>query len=205
MKRSRAEQSALTRNRLLFVASQLFADRGFSAVTTRQITRAANVSFPVLYRQFHDKRSLYLAAFASALAQVDARYMSVMTREGSPQHRLLAFVTALYGDLLKDPVVSKLMQREILDRDDAGIEKLTHSSFLQPYEMVKQLCAELTEPSCSEWASIMVYVVTMGFAQFRPIGQVIAGKRARWKDPESVARLVLAVALPSIDWALVRN
>ena len=202
-KQSRAEKSAITHNRILFVASRLFADRGFDAVTTRQITKAAGITFPVMYRHFHDKRTLYLAAFASALAQVDAKYMSLMQREGLPQRRLLAFVSALYGDLLSDPCISKLMQREILDRDDVGIAKLTKATFLEPYVMVKSLCAELVTEERAEWSAMMVYVVTMGFAQFRPIGQVIARGRARWKDPDSVARLILALALPDIDWSSV--
>jgi hypothetical protein len=45
-----------------------------------------------------------------------------------------------------------------------------------------------------------VYIATMGFSQFRPIGQAMAPNRARWKDSTAVAHLILALVLPDIDW-----
>jgi AcrR family transcriptional regulator len=181
----------------------MFADRGFDAVTTREIAKAAAVTFPVMYRHFADKRALYLTAFGSALASADARYLAVLREAGDPQRRLFAFVSALYEDLLSDPCLSKLMQREILDRDDDGVARLTKSYFLEPYYLVRQDCERLVGKSKAELASIMVYIVTMGFAQFRPIGQTIAKDRPRWKEPAPVARLILELVFPRIKWARI--
>jgi AcrR family transcriptional regulator len=189
--------------RILEVASLLFAERGFAAVTTRQIATGANVKFPVMYRHFQNKRTLYLTAFGSALARADAKYIALLQQPGAPEARLFAFVSGLYDDLLNDPCISKLMQREILDQDDSGVAKLTKDYFVGPYMMVKDLCAQLTSDESAEWVAMLVYIATMGFSQFRPIGQAMAPTRARWKDSAAVAQLILALVLPGIDWKRV--
>jgi AcrR family transcriptional regulator len=181
----------------------LFAQRGFDAVTTRQIAAGANVKFPVMYRHFHNKRTLYLTAFGSALARTNAKYMTLLQQTGAPERRLFAFVSELYHDLLTDPCISKLMQREILDQDDSGVAKLTEEYFVEPYRLVRSLCADLVGETSAEWTAMLVYIATMGFSQFRPIGQAMAPGRAKWKDASSVARLILALVLPDIDWKRV--
>src|SRR5262245_231705 len=108
---SRLRQPKPAPERILEVASLLFAERGFAAVTTRQIAAGANVKFPVMYRHFHNKRTLYLTAFGSALARADAKYIALLQQPGAPEARLFAFVSGLYDDLLNDPCISKLMQR----------------------------------------------------------------------------------------------
>ena len=141
---NRPRQSKPAQERILEVASLLFAERGFAAVTTRQIAAGANVKFPILYRHFHDKRTLYLTAFGSALARADAKYIALLQQPDAPEVLLFAFVSGLYDDLLNDPCISKLMQREILDQDDSGVARLTKDYFVGPYRMVKDLCAQLT-------------------------------------------------------------
>ena len=200
---ARPRQPKPAPERILEVASLLFAERGFAAVTTRQIAAGANVKFPVMYRHFQNKRTLYLTAFGSALARADAKYIALLQQPGAPEARLFAFVSGLYDDLLNDPCISKLMQREILDQDDSGVAKLTKDYFVGPYVIVRDLCAQLTGEESAEWVAILVYIATMGFSQFRPIGQTMAPTRARWKDSTEVAQLILALVLPGIDWKQV--
>ena len=131
------------------------------------------------------------------------KYIALLQQPGAPEVRLFAFVSELYDDLLNDPCISKLMQREILDQDDSGVARLTKDYFVGPYRMVKDLCAQLTGQESAEWVAMLVYIATMGFSQFRPIGQAMAPNRARWKDSRAVAQLILALVLPGIDWKRV--
>jgi AcrR family transcriptional regulator len=202
-KLGRAERTAQTRQRILSTASLLFANRGFAAVTTRQISKAAKVTFPVMYRHFANKRTLYLTAFGNELERINAKYIGLLEGEGKPERQLLLFVAELYKDLLMDPFVSKMMQREILDRDDAGIRQLTKGHFLAPYFIVKKLCERVVGESKAQSTASLIYIVTMGFAQFRPIGQVIAHERIHWKDFDNVARLILELVFPGLDWAAI--
>ncbi len=54
------------RNRLMKAAIELFAEKGYSATSVREIVRRAEVSNPVLYYHFNSKEGLFLAALAEA-------------------------------------------------------------------------------------------------------------------------------------------
>ena len=49
------------RQRLCAVAERLFAQRGFSATTTKEIARAAGVNEAIIFRFFPHKDDLYAA------------------------------------------------------------------------------------------------------------------------------------------------
>ena len=55
-----------TRSRLLNVATQLFSDRGYEGVSTREIAAAANTTLPAIHlHHFGSKEGLYQAVFAT--------------------------------------------------------------------------------------------------------------------------------------------
>ncbi len=61
MKHTRAEAKALTRERLLDAAEQLFLAHGYAATAMEQIAAAAGVTKPAIYRHFDSKEDLFLA------------------------------------------------------------------------------------------------------------------------------------------------
>src|SRR3979409_1483286 len=65
----KAEQSEATRGALLAAARRLFAVRGYAAVGTEEIVRAAGVTRGALYHQFRDKEQLFEAVFEQVEAQ----------------------------------------------------------------------------------------------------------------------------------------
>jgi AcrR family transcriptional regulator len=70
--RTKAAQSEATRGRLLAAARPLFAERGYAAVGTEEIVRAAGVTRGALYHQFEDKRALFRAVFEEVEAELIA-------------------------------------------------------------------------------------------------------------------------------------
>src|SRR6478752_5521701 len=59
----KAEQSEATRAALVSVARSLFAERGYAAVGTEEIVRAAGVTRGALYHHFQGKRELFQAVY----------------------------------------------------------------------------------------------------------------------------------------------
>ena len=58
-----AERSQATRAALMQTARELFAERGYAAVGTEEIVRAAGVTRGALYHHFDDKRALFEAVY----------------------------------------------------------------------------------------------------------------------------------------------
>jgi AcrR family transcriptional regulator len=68
----KAAQSQATRARLLAAGRELFGARGYAAVGTEEIVRAAGVTRGALYHQFADKRELFEAVFEALDAELVA-------------------------------------------------------------------------------------------------------------------------------------
>ena len=70
-------RSARTRAALIGAARPLFAERGFAAVGTEEVVRAAGVTRGALYHQFEDKTELFAAVVAAVHAGADAAVPAV--------------------------------------------------------------------------------------------------------------------------------
>jgi AcrR family transcriptional regulator len=67
------QRSRATREALLSAARTLFAQRGYAAVGTEEIVRAAGVTRGALYHQFRDKEQLFEAVFEEVEAETTQR------------------------------------------------------------------------------------------------------------------------------------
>lgn len=86
------------RDRLLRAATDLFARKGYSATTVREIVDAAAVTKPVLYYHFGSKEGIYLALMEGARQQFAATLAQAVGEGGSARRqivRVLAGVLAL--------------------------------------------------------------------------------------------------------------
>jgi AcrR family transcriptional regulator len=73
VKRTQAERSEATRSALIEAARALFAERGYAAVGTEEIVRAAGVTRGALYHHFNGKRDLFEAVYERVEAELAER------------------------------------------------------------------------------------------------------------------------------------
>jgi AcrR family transcriptional regulator len=103
----RAEQSEATRGALLAAARELFAERGYAAVGTEEIVRAAGVTRGALYHHFEGKKDLFRAVYE----EVERETVEVVAAgaEGarSPLEVLRAGARA-WLDACEDPAVQQI-------------------------------------------------------------------------------------------------
>jgi len=81
------QRSAATREKLLAAARELFAARGYAAVGTEEIVRAAGVTRGALYHQFHGKEQLFEAVFEALEAETTQRIAEGAFAAGSADPR----------------------------------------------------------------------------------------------------------------------
>ena len=101
-----------TANRILDVAEELFATRGYDGTSLRQIAERAGIAQPGLYNHFAGKQALYEAVLFRALNPM----ADALTRHVSAASSLREYtdLPAVMTDLLYDhPRMAELFQRAL--------------------------------------------------------------------------------------------
>jgi AcrR family transcriptional regulator len=101
---SKAERSEATRAALMATARELFATRGYAAVGTEEIVRAAGVTRGALYHHFAGKLELFAAVYEQVEAELVERIAAAVDLPGSApldvlRGGALAFLDACESDL----------------------------------------------------------------------------------------------------------
>lgn len=106
------DPAADLREHLVSTAASLLAERQVSAITTRDIARAAGVSDGVLYNYFADKSELLVAGLVRRFETVVARFGADLPVPGTGalEGNLVTYLQALY-DLSRDsfPMIAGLV------------------------------------------------------------------------------------------------
>lgn len=97
-RRTNAERHAETRAKLLAVAREMFAEKGFADTGTPEIVAAAGVTRGALYYHFADKRDLFRAVFEAEEAALAARIDDVsLPLADDPVEALMAGTLAFFA------------------------------------------------------------------------------------------------------------
>jgi AcrR family transcriptional regulator len=108
-----------TRDRLLNAAETLFADRGFKAVTVREICQAAHANVAAVNYHFGDKLGLYREVIQKAIdAMREATEAARSAGEGrEAEEQLRLYIGIFLRRLLASghESIHKLINREIID------------------------------------------------------------------------------------------
>src|SRR2546421_10255411 len=106
--RTQSERSAATREALIAAARELFAERGYAAVGTEEIVRAAGVTRGALYHHFAGKRELFEAVHEDDERQLVERIAaSAISTSADPLQALHAGAQA-FLDACEDPAVQRI-------------------------------------------------------------------------------------------------
>jgi AcrR family transcriptional regulator len=106
---SRAQQSRTTRSTLIAAAHELFAARGYAAVSAEEIVQRAAVTRGALYPHFEDKRDLFRAVHEQLEAEMVAsigRDMAAATSAGA--YELLVVGARSFLDTCTDPAFAQI-------------------------------------------------------------------------------------------------
>jgi AcrR family transcriptional regulator len=109
-RRSQQDRSAATRDSLIQVARDLFAQHGYAAVGTETIVRQAGVTRGALYHQFTDKADLFAAVVEAVEAEVTGRIGELVGASGESDPIAVMKVGAdTWLDACADPEASQIL------------------------------------------------------------------------------------------------
>ena len=97
------------RGRLMTAAISLFARKGYSATTVREIVEAAGVTKPVLYYHFGSKEGIFLAMMREALGEFEATARAALTAGGTVTERIMGFLDGMLALVLEHLDVMRVL------------------------------------------------------------------------------------------------
>jgi AcrR family transcriptional regulator len=150
--------TALTRERLLDAAEELFARVGYAGTSVRHITAAAGCNLAAVNYHFGGKSKLYLEVFRRRLAAMREQRLAAIAaatrtevRPGDLPTVLLAFAEAFLAPLREDPEghrPMRLLLREIAD--PVLPQGFLHSELIVPVNQAINIAVAASAPELTE-------------------------------------------------------
>lgn len=98
-----------TRTLLMDVAEGLFAERGYSATTVRDIVAAANVRQPSLYHFFGNKENLLVELLTDRFTRYCEDLDAALAGVDTPAGVIEAYVSYLLARMAREPVTARFI------------------------------------------------------------------------------------------------
>ena len=110
----RNQQKEATKNLILDIATQQFAEQGFYKTTIRSIAKQAGIASGTIFVHFADKSALLAAAFHDIIAQQTEAAFATMPPSAPIVAKLLHLARQLYVYYAIDPTLSRTLLKETL-------------------------------------------------------------------------------------------
>lgn len=170
-----------TRERLLDHAERLFAEKGFAAVSVREITSAADCNLAAVNYHFGNKQNLYVAVFRERWAMRARRIRNSFTGalEGGHKPAFGEVISAMAMAFLEGPLTDaerrihiQLMQREL--SDPGGALSMIVEEVMEPYikefaDLIRPHLKEGVKESRLRLTALSIVGVALYFFMARPI------------------------------------
>lgn len=112
---------------ILGAAHDLFAERGYNAVTMDEVAAAVGVTKPLLYNYFGNKERLFLACLADAAERLEATVVAAVTDTSRPEDALREGLRAFFAFVDHDHKTWRVIYDEALPADTEIGRQLTAS------------------------------------------------------------------------------
>ena len=99
------------KSRILVVAAELFAERGYAATSMREVAEAAHCTKPALYYYFDNKGALFQEIIQAEVLRITRLIERQFARPGTVRERLAAAMHAYFDHVQRDPVGLKVLLR----------------------------------------------------------------------------------------------
>ncbi|MFQ5415898.1 MAG: TetR/AcrR family transcriptional regulator [Myxococcota bacterium] len=172
-------KGVVTAQRILDAAEELFARRGYTGTTLRDVSATVGIRNPSLYNHFSSKDALYAAVLERGIRPALVALSEEVVRGRMQAHEPAELVVRMMRLLAERPKLLQLIQHEIL----SGGERL--SPMLR--EWIRPIFARADEviasgPASERWGAeqvpllvIAMYNVMVGYFTIAPVYQQLNG------------------------------
>jgi AcrR family transcriptional regulator len=182
------------RNSLLAAAEPLLAQKGVTALSLREVAKAAGVSHTAPYRHFHDKTALIEALAAEGFYRLQQGCEEAQTSyPDKPERQLLEAGMAYLFFAIEKPAIVHLMFGGVISLDDCGVDlkQAADAAFASLVQIVSNgqkagiyQKANVIDLTMTAWSTVygLSLMITAGLpptqtktrAQVRKMGKTIA-------------------------------
>lgn len=135
-----------TAEKILQVASKLFAEKGFANVSVRDICKETGTTAPVIYYYFGSKKGLFDAVARKRITMSDfIRQLSSANQAKDPKKGLEKFISTYLSSFPEHAFDIGLYMR-----DSATLDKQSAQMVFQDLEKIKTMAAGLIEKGMDE-------------------------------------------------------
>jgi len=198
MKAEDNKNSDPTRERILEEAERLFAQKGYDAVTVREITNAAGTHLAAVNYHFGNKENLYLEVFRARWLERSRKIRQPLLdlekqEHFTPEDLVRTLARALLGDSLT--AEERLRHAQLISREMGQQSKafalLTQEAILPFIEMSTRLwqrcLSRPMEPERLKLLALSIFSQVLYFNFARPVVTLATGREY---NPEFVEQLV---------------
>jgi len=171
-----------TRQRLLNVAGEMFAKKGYEATTVREICAQAEANIAAVHYHFGDKEQLYIEAVRIAACHAGEPIQFDWTEQPPPEERLRQFIRHMMTMMLKEDRPAwhiELMMREMAQPTRACAELVRTyigSMFSQLMAIVLSLLPSNTPLIQQHLQAFSIVAQCLLYRYHRPVGRLLIGE-----------------------------
>lgn len=155
-----------SRDKILEVAEELFARRGYAGVGLREVAEQAGLGKSSLFHHFPTKDHLYCEVLDAVLRRIQERLRPVLRARGPAPERLFRWVETLIDALAEHPASARLLIRELVEESTLAVEDLPEAAageqtLAELIEDIRRLLAEGVESGAFRPVSIAETIQTL--------------------------------------------
>ena len=191
---ARAE-SLDTRIVILENALPLFAEKGFTGVSMRDIARAVGISAAALYHHFPDKHSLYMDTVQHAFADISQGFVDALRADVPAEKRLERYVRTLARQVSGNPVLRRFHQRMMLEGDEDMLKIMSTRIFKDQYQAATDLARELAPGADAHMLVFSISGLVVHHFDMASLRRCFRGHRKQHEDVDYIVDHVCSLLL----------
>lgn len=182
-----------TQEKLLIVASGLFADKGFAAVSMRDIAAASGITQAAIYHHFANKEDLYFAAVRH-LMEEKLRPLSEITQSSqTAEQQLTIYIDGLMRLAIENPQFGRVYYRELIDGDQTRLLALAEDVLVVIEPALEALIKRIAPNTDSHLATVSLLGMVLHHAEVIKLSPLLP-----WGKPEHGLPAILATHISTL-------